>query len=386
MKKRSKNKWHSQQEKQLACQKGVSWGNKPPTQQPFTPPQSLLKKLVGFFDLKVVLESSKLCIEDFDGRPNWEVFHGGNEEDHYALYTHPEGDGTLAVAHMDSVQGAEWVSPIINHPSGDIFFFPQADDRMGVYTVTELLPKMGIKSDILLTDNEERGQTTAADFIRDLPNTTDHKWNWMYSFDRTGHDVAMYSYMNSECDRDLKAVGMESAHGSFSCIKAMDSLGIKGYNWGTAYHNYHGEWAYVRLAEYLDNVAKFTIFHQQHHAMKRPHFVKPAFSSTYSTRGNSPTVYAANQGYLFGDHPIRTRTPFTPLTVRGGKGRQHVSPEDTHMCIPCERYYRLEELDFDMSEGWQTSNMDLCPHCFNIATSLYSDDSVAAMCKKTGGA
>ncbi|GAF93879.1 unnamed protein product, partial [marine sediment metagenome] len=54
------------------------------------------------------------------------------------------------------------------------------DDRAGVYILLDLLPKLNIKCDVLITIDEEIGASSAQLF------ETEKEYNWMFEFDRTG--------------------------------------------------------------------------------------------------------------------------------------------------------------------------------------------------------
>lgn len=138
------------------------------------------------------------------------------------------GSKILAVAHLDTVGHTTptW--------SGDTVYCPQLDDRLGVWTLLDLLPSLGcVPFDILLTDSEEVGHSTAQYF------TPERQYNWMFSFDRAGTDAVMYEYEDDEAIDLVTTYGWRASWGSFSDICSLDFLGIKGFNFGTGYHDQH---------------------------------------------------------------------------------------------------------------------------------------------------
>lgn len=161
------------------------------------------------------------------------------------------GSDILAVAHLDSVQENRFPFKI----KGDRIYSPVLDDRLGAYTVLDLLPQLGIVVDVLLCDLEEVGMTTAADFV------TDKQYNWMVEFDRAGGDAVVYQYRDTAWLTALRAAGFKIGYGSFSDISALDATGVCGVNIGVGYANYHSKDAYFDLAVYLDNIAKFATFY-----------------------------------------------------------------------------------------------------------------------------
>src|SRR5512138_3360870 len=97
------------------------------------------------------------------------------------------GAQILSVAHLDSVNHEDHF--YVNKFAGDdIVFNTHLDDRLGAYVVIDLLPRLGIHADLLLTEGEEVGKSTAQHF------KTDKAYKWMYSFDRRGTDVVHYRY------------------------------------------------------------------------------------------------------------------------------------------------------------------------------------------------
>lgn len=163
----------------------------------------------------------------------------------------------LMVAHLDTVQQTNAFG-VVRYPGETLVFNPKLDDRLGAYTILDLLPKLGIVEDVLLSDNEERGATTAADF------KTDKKYGWIVSFDRRGEDAVTYRYTWDAVLRDYFTVG----HGSFSCIDKMGGLGCQGVNIGVGYHNEHGLHAYFVLEQYIRQVARFLLFYRRYRTVR----------------------------------------------------------------------------------------------------------------------
>lgn len=163
------------------------------------------------------------------------------------------GANILAVAHIDTVQNSHKFEV-----RGNKIYSPRLDDRLGVYTITELLPSLGVRCDVLLCEDEERGQSTAQHF------QTEKEYNWIFEFDRGGVDVVMYQYDNLDQWELLEESGWEVGQGSYSDIADLDHLGVAGFNFGVAYYNYHSIKAYMKIDEYLACVSRFIDFYDKH--------------------------------------------------------------------------------------------------------------------------
>lgn len=158
------------------------------------------------------------------------------------------GGSVLAVAHLDWVMSRP---PLL---VGDMIKCPQLDDRLGVWTILDLLPKLGVKVDVLLTDSEEVGRSTSQYF------ETSKEYNWMFQFDRRGTDVVMYQYGTDENGERLEKYGFKVGSGTFSDICSLDFLGISGWNVGVGYHNEHSDKCYADLNDTYMNAVKFAEF------------------------------------------------------------------------------------------------------------------------------
>jgi len=136
---------------------------------------------------------------------------------------------------------------------------PQLDDRLGVWIILHILrsnvPK-DMPYDILLTDNEEIGDSTADLY---LPKK---KYNWMFEFDRKGTDVVMYGYKNKELEDLLGTYNFEVGFGSFTDICQLDRLGCAGFNFGTGYHDEHTLKCHANLKDTAKMISKFLIFYK----------------------------------------------------------------------------------------------------------------------------
>jgi hypothetical protein len=169
------------------------------------------------------------------------------------------GAPVLAVAHCDY------------RDCGSDHFFAQngkvwssrLDDRLGVYLILDVLPALGIHTDILLTDDEERGQSTAQYFAPDS-----HEYNWIFQFDRRGTDAVCYDY---DCMEPHVKQHFKVSQGSFSDISMLEHLRVGGVNIGTAYYEEHSLGSYAIFAQIRQQVRKFCEFYHAFSGTHIPH-------------------------------------------------------------------------------------------------------------------
>jgi hypothetical protein len=195
-----------------------------------------------------------ICCADENG--NFFAKYGDKTIDEGTFYYYKDnGSDILAVAHLDSVQDGRFCDVVETKRGQKIAFSPTLDDRLGAYVICELLPKLGIKTDILLTVGEESANSSAELF------DTEKDYKWIFSFDREGTDVVMYGYKSQDMENLLKQCGFEVSSGSFSDICFLEHLGCKGFNFGVGYRNYHSKRAFVFLDDTFEMVARFMRFH-----------------------------------------------------------------------------------------------------------------------------
>jgi hypothetical protein len=200
------------------------------------------------------------------------------------------GGSVLAVAHLDTVAyGDERAARFVKTEGGEVVFSRALDDRLGAYIILDMLPKLGINVDILLTVGEESGRSTAAFF--DMP--AGKNYDWMIEFDRGGTDVVMYQYEDSKTIGLVKECGARVGDGIFSDISYLDHLEIKGFNWGVGYQDYHGPRAHAFLDDTFRMVDYFQVFYALNVGTRLPHYDIP------TQRGVSwpPSRYGAHYSF-----------------------------------------------------------------------------------------
>lgn len=200
-------------------------------------------------------------------------------EENFYLFK-DNGADVLAVAHLDTVMPHDRrTANFISTASGPVVYSGALDDRLGAYTILELLPKLGIQYDILLTVGEESGQSTAQYF------DPIKEYNWVIEFDRGGTDVVLYQYEDNESMQLVRRSGAKVGDGIFSDISYMDHLEVKCFNWGVGYRDYHGPRSHAYLEDYWEMVSYFLEFHEENADVYLPHEAK---DNNYGSFWGSP--------------------------------------------------------------------------------------------------
>lgn len=198
------------------------------------------------------------------------------------------GGSVLAVAHLDVSPSVKHIADTVLYDAeadDDFLMSPALDDRLGVYVILDLLPEMGLVFDVLLTTDEEIGNSSAGKFV------TDKEYDWIFQFDRRGTDVVMYDYETVNLSTLLMEMGFEVGAGSFSDICYLTHLGVAGFNFGVGYHLEHTENCYVNLSDTLEMVEKFWHFFLINDGVKLTY--TPAPWQDYRRYGRSYGTYAA---------------------------------------------------------------------------------------------
>lgn len=174
----------------------------------------------------------------------------------------------LAVAHLDTVQD-DRTCQVTETAGGLLATSGALDDRLGAYIILDLLPSLGIVTDVLLTTDEESGQSTASDY------DPEKDYDWIVQFDRGGTDVVAYQYETEELVKKVRDSGARMGQGSYSDIVELEHLGIVGLNWGTGYQDYHSPRSHAWLDDTFRSVAKFARFYDSNVGTPIPHFLEP---------------------------------------------------------------------------------------------------------------
>lgn len=228
------------------------------------------------------------------------------------------GCNILGVAHLDTV-----LQDKIFSVEGNRIYSPQLDDRLGVWSLLYALPtKMGYVYDILLTDDEEMGASTASLF------TTAKKYNWIFEIDRADSDSVLYDYETKEYRKLLEDNGFEVGWGTFTDICELEHLGCLGINFACGYHGQHTTQCYVDTDIYTSQLDKVITFIQNHKEIHYPHDIKAAnerrkyYNSIYNYHGYYSGVYAApgwdDEGNYKGNYYNTNNTKWDKYTQNDG--------------------------------------------------------------------
>ena len=173
------------------------------------------------------------------------------------------GANILAVGHIDTVdnhRSTQTQAGLDAHnKTMDLAKYrqtgPQLDDRLGVWALLSVLPEF-MNYDILLTDNEEIGQSTAASFIP--PNGK--AYNWIFELDRRKDGCVLYQYGSKKWNKALTKAGFRIDRGSFSDIGYLDHIGVQAVNIGIGYDHEHTlacDWDIAIMREQLTKLIDF---------------------------------------------------------------------------------------------------------------------------------
>lgn len=227
------------------------------------------------------------------------------------------GSNVLGVAHLDTALDKWWFQGGRHKVHS-----PALDDRLGAYVLYDLLVTQGITLDLLFTEGEEIGRSTAREF------TPDKHYDWIVSFDRAGTDVVMYQYEDDDHEEMLKAFDLRLKYGSFSDISELEHLGCKAFNIGVGYHQQHTPNCHAVLKETSQQVERFMRLYTALKDTHLPHEERPAWS------------YRGYSGW--GD----TRDPWgTTPKHRGGRGVLERNGQRYEYEDEWERQYIEEILD-----------------------------------------
>ena len=162
------------------------------------------------------------------------------------------GGDVLFVAHVDTV-----LPPKMKKRTKKRLHASGLDDRLGCLLAYELGIKLG--ADILLTDDEEKCQSTAQHHLA-------KNYNWVVEFDRGGDDVVTYGIDSYEFQHALIKY-WNIGFGSYSDIVDLPILSCC-FNLGIGYHHAHSEDSYINLKQLNMQLKKFVQFYEKYSGTK----------------------------------------------------------------------------------------------------------------------
>jgi len=255
------------------------------------------------------------------------------------------GSNVLAVAHCDTIQSDGGVYPV-KLSAETLVFCQKCDDRLGVYTILDLLPTLGVECDILLTMNEERGASTARLF------KSDKKYDWIVEFDRNGTDAVTYDYGDKEWHDTLEPY-FNVSRGSFSDISEMQGLQCKALNVGIGYHDEHSKRAFFVAEEYMTQISHFVAFYDKYRHTQFPHIKKQVIPS-YQMGG-----WTYHDGYGGWNGSCGYNDDFLHTPIEHDSEADNVTEDTMHYCPECEEYF-YEHDTIKVIQGIE------CPYCGEV--------------------
>lgn len=270
----------------------------------------------------------------------------------------------LGVAHLDTVLALNHFH-LIDIGGDDTVINAQLDDRLGVYTLLYLLPALGIEFDLLLTEGEESGRSTAAHFKA----TKDY--NWIFSFDRRGEDVVLYKYEDKSITEPLKASGFKIGTGSFSDIVFLEHLGVKGFNVGTGYFGEHNDMCYANIPMLERQTERFLEFYLDNQDVHFPHV--PHVPTIKAGKGGQWTKWNGKTWDYKSYEPENVHAS----AATWSKGTLESTGYDGQSCDMCGHGVGKHAIADIWLCGTCYGQVEICPSCGDI---VYSDEVMNNKC------
>lgn len=219
------------------------------------------------------------------------------------------GADILAVAHLDTVNSDThfYVLPKLGKQNLTVMS-TRCDDRLGVWMILCLLPLYGgMNYDILLTEDEEIGKSTARDFV------PSKEYNWGFEIDRRLDDCVTYGYSDKEWDRLLKNF-FKMGKGSVSDISYLEDVGCKMFNLGAGYEDEHDITARFYPEMAASQAGKFLNFYFKNRYNKFPH--EKAIPKTYTSYASPYAAVPVTRPWYCVDDDKEETPPKTTTTVQ----------------------------------------------------------------------
>lgn len=208
------------------------------------------------------------------------------------------------VAHVDTV---------FTYPPEDVYYdrvknvmwSPDglgADDRAGVYAITQIV-KSGYRPTIIFTTDEEIGGLGARaliDSYKEAP--TDLKY--IIQVDRRGsNDCVFYNCGNTEFEKYVEGFGFVTSIGSFSDISIIcPAWGIAGVNLSIGYYDEHSRSEILHIGQMLSTIQKIKHMLDASHTASTYEYIHKPYS--YSWMSNAGVSSALKQYLQENSHRI----------------------------------------------------------------------------------
>lgn len=260
-----------------------------PVRRPRTGLPNHKRQIAEAFDREALARVCAMSEDDFADAYGMDTYTVAQPAPNDFYHFRDNGAKVLAVAHLDTV-GAPHTreAHYVDTEAGTVVYSRALDDRLGAYIILELLPKLGIVVDLLLTTGEESGMSTASAF--DAPRD----YNWVIEFDRGGTDVVMYQFEDDDTAELVLSAGAPVGEGIFSDICYLEHLECKAFNWGVGYQDYHSDRSHAFLDDTFQMVGHFLNFHDQNADEYLPHDLddEPTDMWASLTRPGSKSIHS----------------------------------------------------------------------------------------------
>lgn len=282
------------------------------------------------------------------------------------LYRQGKADYPMLVCHADTVRPVtEYDYDPLRHKVTCLGL----DDRLGIASITYAI-EMGLAMadcSILITDNEESGQSTAETFSDDWKYSKEDSIapTFLIELDRRGTDAVTYQYDNAGWHSVLRHVGFEIGTGSFSDISSMQSMGISGVNIGIGYHREHSKECYASLVDTMSQILKTDKLVMEFGHVRFEHEI---VDRGYGKYGGHYSKYTADFDDYYGTKSYKPVTHTLPVPVimdnpmdsDDGEDWEIVDgDEDTKVqCDDCLEFTPLSDCQL-----WG-GIYNLCPDCY----------------------
>ena len=170
-----------------------------------------------------------------------------------------QGGKVLLVAHIDTVR-----KPRFHGLLHDRIYAAGLDDRLGVCLALDLAQERD-DVDVLITDDEEAGQSTASL----VPFSDLQEYNAVLGLDRGGMDFVDYGLGGKDL---VRAYSEYAPHdlGSFSDICFLDNPPCGCINVGVGYQDAHDHYSWVRTADIRQTRRNLRAFLEQYSGTRFP--------------------------------------------------------------------------------------------------------------------
>jgi len=245
------------------------------------------------------------------------------------------GEKILLVAHIDTV-----LRPTKPRFKKKRIKARGLDDRLGVYMAMSILSEMSDVVDVLITDDEEIGQSTASM----VPTEDLAGYNCIIELDRAGTDFVHYDL----ADDDLIDAYTEFADEGFgfgSDIGHLKSPSCGCINVGIGYYKQHAKDSYAKTEDFVKayhDVKKFIGKYQDVHFKAHIPAPMPKYSGKYNNYGSSANYYNRyyndiyKDDYYYGTKKLEKKEEKIPYCEECGTELFFLDEIEQGFCTICE--------------------------------------------------